>query len=225
MNKIKILFLTILVLFYYTGKGQHNGVIEYKYRSYGKYETNMKLLIKDGKSKFIFHKDPKIMNNEDIKLYHYYEHFESFYDFSTQKITEQRITEDNTVLLSEWISTLNWEITDETQEILGYTVRKAIAPSYEFESKSELAHGYAIAWFTTEIPIPSGPERYVGLPGLILKLEFDKGIFVDYTCTLIDLNQNPDFSIPADGIKVTREEIFQPSRIDKKWLKTQKELQ
>ncbi len=224
MKNIIIIF--ILAFLYYNGNCQNVGIIEYNYRTYGNYQNKMLLLIKNGKSKFIFHKDPKIINVDgDIKAYHYFEHFESYYDFATRKMVENRTLKDNTVLIADWLSDLKWEITDETQEILGYTVRKAIAPSYELDVKSDSSHDYAIAWFTTEIPIPSGPDRYVGLPGLVLKLEFESGVAEEYICTRIDFNKNPDFSTPTKGIKVKLEEIMRPHIINKKWLKKQKELQ
>lgn len=55
----------------------------------------------------------------------------------------------------EW----NWKITDESKIISGYTCRKAI---------SNLMGLYFEAWFTDEIPVNAGPDKYDGLPGLIL---------------------------------------------------------
>lgn len=55
----------------------------------------------------------------------------------------------------EW----NWKVTDESKIISGYTCRKAI---------SNLMGLYFEAWFTDEIPVNAGPDKYDGLPGLIL---------------------------------------------------------
>lgn len=55
----------------------------------------------------------------------------------------------------EW----NWEITDDTKKISGYTCKKAI---------SKLMGLHFEAWYTDEIPVNAGPEKYDGLPGLIL---------------------------------------------------------
>ena len=52
-----------------------------------------------------------------------------------------------------------WQITKETDTILGYPVIKAV-------------QGQNIAWFTPAIPVPYGPGDAHGLPGLILKYIF-----------------------------------------------------
>ena len=58
---------------------------------------------------------------------------------------------------------MKWKITDETEIIKGYESRKAISSW----------NGYSFtAWFTREISIDAGPDRFDGLPGLILKIEF-----------------------------------------------------
>ncbi|HLW42367.1 MAG TPA: GLPGLI family protein [Flavobacterium sp.] len=53
----------------------------------------------------------------------------------------------------------NWQITDETSIIAGYTCRKAV---------SELMGGYFEAWYTEDIAVSTGPDKFDGLPGLIL---------------------------------------------------------
>lgn len=53
-----------------------------------------------------------------------------------------------------------WDITEETKEIIGYQCIKAIA---DYRGRRW------IAWFAPEIPIPEGPWKLGGLPGLILE--------------------------------------------------------
>lgn len=61
------------------------------------------------------------------------------------------------------VPSLEWSFNDEeTNSIIGYDCRKA---TVEFAGRSY------IAWFTPEIPLPFGPYKFGGLPGLILKLE------------------------------------------------------
>lgn len=61
------------------------------------------------------------------------------------------------------VPSLEWSFNDEeTDSIIGYDCRKA---TVEFAGRSYTA------WFTPEIPLPFGPYKFGGLPGLILKLE------------------------------------------------------
>ncbi|MGR3854524.1 GLPGLI family protein [Chryseobacterium indologenes] len=55
----------------------------------------------------------------------------------------------------------HWEISDSTKTFEGYKVQKALT---EFGGRSW------VAWFTKDIPIPYGPYKFNGLPGLIMEL-------------------------------------------------------
>lgn len=61
---------------------------------------------------------------------------------------------------------MNWEISTQVSDFNGYKVQKAT-----------MTFGGRIwtAWFAPEIKISDGPYKFGGLPGLILKLEDDKG--------------------------------------------------
>jgi len=63
---------------------------------------------------------------------------------------------------------LQWNIEQETDEMLGYNVQKATVTYFGRKW---------IAWFTPEIPIQYGPYVFNGLPGLIVKLYDDKNNF------------------------------------------------
>ena len=82
-----------------------------------------------------------------------------------------------------------WEIGTETQNILGYTCQKAVA--------QYLGRSYT-AWFTTEIPVSSGPWKLGGLPGLILKA-WDSKHEYQFEATLIE--NKPKSSVMIQSIK------------------------
>lgn len=56
----------------------------------------------------------------------------------------------------------NWQIIEESKEIKGFKCKKAVSDAYG---------GKFIAWFATEIPVKAGPEKFDGLPGLILSVQ------------------------------------------------------
>lgn len=65
------------------------------------------------------------------------------------------------------INKIDWHIEDKFKEILGYSCQKATTTlTVRNGTKKEI-----IAWFTMEIPIPTGPFMYAGLPGLILEVD------------------------------------------------------
>ncbi|MDE5585889.1 MAG: GLPGLI family protein [Muribaculaceae bacterium] len=59
-----------------------------------------------------------------------------------------------------------WEETDETADICGYPCRKATG---EYGGRKWQA------WYTEDIPVPFGPWKISGLPGLVLKAADESG--------------------------------------------------
>lgn len=92
-------------------------------------------------------------------------------DYKTgKKIFKTRISRDNYAYEED--RPMDWKILPETAKIGEYKTQKA-------ETKFGGRTWYA--WFTSEIPIQDGPYKFSGLPGLIVKVEDDKG---DYSFDL-----------------------------------------
>ncbi len=66
---------------------------------------------------------------------------------------------------TEPLPAIEWELSDESDEIIGYKCRKATA--------KWRGHDWT-AWYS-DIPEDAGPWKFQGLPGLILKLEDSTG--------------------------------------------------
>lgn len=98
------------------------------------------------------------------------------------------------------IGVLPWKITETTDTILSYTCQKA---TLHFRGRDYTA------WFAAEIPVSDGPWKFMGLPGLILKVEDDKQLF---SFSLVGLQQltNPKpllMDDPKTNVKCTRAEF------------------
>src|SRR5690606_24944388 len=95
--------------------------------------------------------------NDTAERYRVFE--KKFYkDYLNKKIYAEIFANEKKQIIDNFYD-WQWEITDEKKEINGYVCTKAISKinGYHFE-----------AWFTDEIPISAGPEKYDSLPGLIL---------------------------------------------------------
>jgi GLPGLI family protein len=122
----------------------------------------------------------------------------------------------------------DWELTSETKNIGNYTCYKATYSYNATETKINFNDGdtkeekvqqkkIITAWYTPQIPISNGPEKYHGLPGLILEINDGKKVMV---CTEIQIN-------PKKAIKIT--EPTKGKKVDQKTftaikIKKQKEL-
>lgn len=98
------------------------------------------------------------------------------------------------------LGTLPWKVTEVTDTLLSYTCQKA---TLHFRGRDYTA------WFAPEIPVNDGPWKFMGLPGLILKVSDDKQLF---SFALIGIKQlSPVKPIRIDdaktNIKCTRAEL------------------
>ncbi|HAY3556703.1 MULTISPECIES: GLPGLI family protein [Elizabethkingia] len=80
----------------------------------------------------------------------------------------------------------NWKIEKVIDKYKGYTIQKAT---------TEFAGRKWIAWFSSDIPIPDGPYKFYGLPGLILKIEDITG---SHKFSLVGIKNNiPAYNYPV----------------------------
>lgn len=93
---------------------------------------------------------------------------------------------------------LNWKISSETRKIGEYKVQKA---------ETDFAGRKWTAWFTTDLPYQDGPYKFGGLPGLIVKVEDDKG---DYSFDLMKnykIAELPTLNQFGNTLKVKRSDF------------------
>lgn len=119
----------------------------------------------------------------------------TFSDIKNGRLIEQKEFMGRLFLIERPLSYPDWKLTGNTLRILGYDCQEAICNS----SGKEVT-----AWFSSLIPVSSGPDGYGGLPGLILKVDVNNG---EHTITAVKIEsvdvENSSITAPAEGKKTT----------------------
>lgn len=123
-------------------------------------------------------------------------------DKKSQKMTfKDRIGRD--IYTYEEDRPINWKIASETTKIGDYKVQKA---------ETDFGGRKWTAWFTTDLPYQDGPYKFGGLPGLIVKVEDDKG---EYSFDLMKNYKIADFPTMSqfgNTIKVKRDDYVKQQK-------------
>ena len=123
----------------------------------------------------------------------------------TEWATMPRELDSENLYYTENLPLFNWQIGTETATICGYECIKATC---HWRGRD------FTAWFTLDIPVEYGPWKFGGLPGLIMRVADNDGI---YTFEAVAV-ENGDFPIYAP-----RGSRYKPSTRDKVW-KLQRDL-
>ncbi|MEM7368520.1 MAG: GLPGLI family protein [Bacteroidota bacterium] len=101
-------------------------------------------------------------------------------------------------LIAGELRTYEWKMTGEQKPIMDMLCLQAI--SADTSKKIE-------AWFTPQIPIGTGPDLLVGLPGIVLEMTLDDGQR-KLTATNIEFKEfaEGEIAAPTKGKSVTQEE-------------------
>ncbi len=122
-----------------------------------------------------------------------------FTDLKNKKQVEQCEFMTRLFLIEREIDIAKWKITGKQKTILGYPCQEAV-----LQKEGEKT----IAWFTPAIAVSSGPDKFYGLPGMILAIESSDG---KYAITAISVDLTPIdkslLKVPKKGKKVTEEKF------------------
>ena len=141
-----------------------------------------------------------------------------FCDFEKGRRVEAREFFEKKFLINDSIRRGNWKLSDETKTILNHLCRKAVSQRIgkrmmmtmddgKMERKEIDDTSLVVAWFTTDIPVPAGPEMQGQLPGAVLSMETNNGRTV---YTALEISPRADVASikePTKGKKVTPEEF------------------
>lgn len=127
--------------------------------------------------------------------------FRIFKDRSLSKLYHAEKIFQDKLFYSQPISTISWKIHPESKEFLGYSVQKAT---------TSFAGREYTAWFSPAIPIPDGPYKFSGLPGLILSLEDSDQEYIFSFAGIEKLKTAIDTYIPPkDFQEATKTELIE----------------
>lgn len=127
---------------------------------------------------------------------------QTYINAETRDFVEQQDFMGKTFLIKGKPEEMKWKITGEMKVIMSYPCMKAT-----FEDST----GVIEAWFTTELPLNIGPEKYRGLPGAILELSTPRDQRPKVlTAVEIELKEVSEDELiePTEGKEVTREEYY-----------------
>ena len=132
---------------------------------------------------------------------------ELYKNIQSKKYIKEEESYSKKYLVKDDLVKRDWKITRESKNVIGIKTRKAT-----FEDKGMKL----IAWYAPELKFKNGPDKYWGLPGLILELEItyseDNGgreIYTYVAKELKTLKSNKKIVPPVKGIVVTQEELNQ----------------
>jgi GLPGLI family protein len=123
-----------------------------------------------------------------------------FRDFEDNSKVEQREFMGKNFVITGNLDQRGWKVTGEAAQIAGYPCLKA-------EMQDTTNDRTLTAWFTPQVGVPTGPDTYAQLPGLVLQVESDDN---SLTITPRDIKwgevNEKALDAPGKGKEVTDEE-------------------
>jgi len=92
-------------------------------------------------------------------------------DFNNGRRLEIEDVSAKQYLIEDSLSTYSWKVMNKIKEVNGQLCMMAV-------TQDTIRNQKIVAWFANNIPASAGPERYYGLPGLIMELDIDDGAVI-----------------------------------------------
>ncbi len=89
-------------------------------------------------------------------------------NFKENKVFDIMTVLGKTYIVEDSLQAPEWKILNDMKEVAGHVCMNA---SWEDTLKKQKI----AVWFALDMPVPAGPERLCGLPGIILEADFDDG--------------------------------------------------
>lgn len=142
----------------------------------------------------------------------------TFVDLANGTRLDQREIMDKNFVVTDTVQKLQWKLSDETKTILNFTAHKATATTINQRPRMTMENGEmkremfndtvkVVAWYTTDIPVPAGPNYSGQLPGLILELDNNNGQSITKAVEFSPKVSAAKIKEPKDGKKLTAAEF------------------
>ena len=142
----------------------------------------------------------------------------TYIDFAKAERTDQREVMDKSFVIADTLARLQWKLSEETKTILNFTARKATATTINQRPRTTMENGQmkremiadtakVVAWYTTQVPVPAGPNYAGQLPGLILELDVNNGQNITKAIEFSPKVNTAKIKAPNDGKKLTAAEF------------------
>jgi GLPGLI family protein len=118
-------------------------------------------------------------------------------DRENEETTDVMTILDKDYVIKDSLNCQNWKIKNDMKEVAGRICMNA--SFYDPVKGKEVT-----AWFSLDLPIPIGPDKYCGLPGIILEINEANGAVV-YTATTILL--------PEEKVEIAKPEVKKKTKV------------
>ena len=92
-------------------------------------------------------------------------------DFTNNTMTDAMDFLGKSYLIEDDIQPIDWKIQNDLKEVAGHICMKAF-------TEDTLKNQKIVAWFAQDIHISAGPDRFSGLPGMILEIDINDGAMI-----------------------------------------------
>lgn len=196
MKNILLSFLGVLI--FTSSFAQNEGVLSYKLitkNTFGNNEVTRVIYFKGSKSielgvpKKVKQSSEKISETEykEVKVIQTKRNPFIYKDFNEGKLLLSDYISTKLYLINDTLNNFKWKIYKEYKVINKLKCKKATT---NFRGRNY------VAWFSEDIALQSGPWKFCGLPGLVVKVSDDQSNFT-YELIAIDLKVKFDHKIIA----------------------------
>lgn len=154
--------------------------ISYMWGNDAEWKSYCNLYFKDQKTKYEDSEEKADKNQEDGFAWRKEEYY-IYRDFENHKIHDIIKFLGKLYVVEDSLVPQPWKILNDVKEVAGHICMNATWTDTVKDQK-------IIAWFALDLPVSAGPDRFCGLPGMILEVNINDGAMIlsadkiDNTC-------------------------------------------